>query len=77
MADIETTERARSLVDLIEQMHRAASEAAALGFPRMARQLDDCGFALASEIADKRISVRAAVDRARRCLQTWWSLRDW
>jgi HPt (histidine-containing phosphotransfer) domain-containing protein len=77
VADSETMEGARSLVDLIEQLHRAAGEAAALGFPAMARHLDECGFELATELADGRRNEYVLVERARKCLDVWRALRDW
>jgi hypothetical protein len=70
-------EGAQSVVDLIDQLHRASSEAAALGFPRMARHLDDCGFELATELAHDPQSERAVVERARKCLEIWQALCEW
>jgi hypothetical protein len=66
-----------SLVEVIKELHRASSEAAAHGFPLMAQRLDDCGFAFASELADDRSNARALVDQARRCLETWRAMREW
>lgn len=68
---------ARSLVELIEELRRASSDAAAQGLPIMARRLDECGFAFASELADDRSNERELVERARRCLDTWHALREW
>jgi hypothetical protein len=75
--DSDTSGAAQSLVELLEELHRASSEAAAHGFPRMAQRLDDCGFAFASELADDRSNERALVERARRCLETWRAMREW
>jgi hypothetical protein len=73
----ESSDAVSSLVELIEELHRASSEAAAHGFPLMAQRLDECGFAFASELADDRSNERALVEGARRCLETWRAMREW
>jgi hypothetical protein len=65
------------LVDLIEALHRASSDAAAQCFPLMARRLDECGFEFAKELAHDRPDERELVDRARACLEMWNALREW
>lgn len=75
--ELESSAGAHSVVELVEELHEASSEAAALGFPRLARLLDECGFELASELADDRQNQRALVDRARRCLDVWRAMREW
>ena len=77
-----TKEGASSLVELIEELHRSASEARRLGFPGMARRLDECGFAFASRVDDgqPRESAQLEVARiahARLCLTMWRALLDW
>ena len=69
MATIETMEGAQLVVDLIDQLHRAASEAAALGFPRMARHLDECGFELATELR----TIREAPARSSSARESAWT----
>jgi hypothetical protein len=64
-------------VELIEELHRAASEAAMLGFPGMARCLDECGFSFASRIGKHSSDQRALIEHARRCLAMWRALLDW
>ena len=73
----ETNESTQSLVELIESLHQAASEAAAQGFPQMARTLDACGFSFANELADDRGNERDLVERARKCLAMWSAMRGW
>jgi hypothetical protein len=66
-----------AVVEIVEELHRTSSEAAAQGFPLMARRLDECGFALATGLANDRSNERELVERARRCLETWRALREW
>ena len=73
----EGNETTQSLVELIEALHQAASEAAAQGFPQMARTLDACGFSFAKELTDDRGNERELVERARKCLATWSAMREW
>jgi len=77
-----TKEGASSLVELIEELHRSASEANQLGFPGMARRLDACGFAFASRVGDGQPEERARrqcaqLAHARHCLAMWRALLDW
>jgi len=70
-------EAAVSLVELIEALQRASSDAAAQCFPLMARRLDECGVEFAKELARDRHNERELVERARACLETWNALREW
>lgn len=77
MRGSDPSDDARSLVELIEELHRASSDAAAQGLPLMARRLDECGFAFATELADDRSNERELVERARGCFEAWHALREW
>jgi hypothetical protein len=77
-----TKEGASSLVELIEELHRSASEASHLGFPGMARRLDACGFAVGSRAGDGQPDERALrqcaqLAHARHCLAMWRALLGW
>jgi hypothetical protein len=73
----EENETTQSLVELIEALHQAASDAAAQGFPQMARTLDACGFSFANELTADRGNERGLVHRARKCLEMWRAMREW
>ena len=68
---------ARAHARLIEELRAASAHAASLGFPRMARQLDALGGALAGNASGGAAARRAVVERARLCLELWQVLRDW
>ena len=72
-----TSGAAQSLVELIEELHRASGDARAQSFPLMAQHLDDCGFALPTALSGDRRIERALVERARQCLEVWRALREW
>jgi len=72
-----TSGAAQSLVELMEELHRASRDARAQSFPLMAQHLDDCGFALPTALAGDRRIERALVERARECLEVWRVLREW
>ncbi|HEY2745034.1 MAG TPA: hypothetical protein VGL86_10445 [Polyangia bacterium] len=65
------------IVELIEELNDAAGEASTQGFPLMARRLDECGCAFASELTDDGGNERAIVERARHCLDAWHAMREW
>ena len=73
----EANETTQSLVELIEALHQAASDAAAQGFPQMARRLDACGFSFAIGAELVRSNERDLVHRARKCLEMWRAMREW
>jgi hypothetical protein len=73
----EASDAADSLVELIEELHRASSEAAAHGFPLMAQCPEDSASRSPSELADDRSNERALVEAARRCSETWRAMREW
>jgi hypothetical protein len=68
---------ARAHAQLLEELRAASAHAASLGFPRMARQLDALGGALAGDASGAAAARRAVVERARLCLELWQVLRDW
>jgi hypothetical protein len=70
-------EDAQALVELIAELHRASSDAAGQGLPMMARRLDECRLAFASELADDRSNEHELVERARCCLGMWRAMREW
>jgi hypothetical protein len=71
------TDQSREMVGveaLVKDLHETSTDAAASGFPRMARLLDECGFELRAAGASNR---RPYVERARDALAVWRTLRAW
>lgn len=66
-------DRAEVIGELTTAVHEAATEAAVAGYPRIARLLDECGFALASCAPPKKSAVEG---RARKALTVWTTLRS-
>jgi hypothetical protein len=58
---------------LVRETHEAASKAEMLGYSRMARLLDECGFALAANAPTRR---RAIEERARKALAVWAAIQS-
>jgi hypothetical protein len=75
--DSAASRNAQALVELIDELQRASSDATAQGLPVLARRLDECGAAFASDLADGRSNEHELVDRARCCLGMWRAMREW
>jgi hypothetical protein len=75
--DFESRGSVESLAALIEELHRASSDARAHAFPGMARKLDECGFAFATALAHEDRNEHALVAQAQACLEMWRAVREW
>ena len=75
--DESASEDTNRLVALIDELQSATSDAAAQNFPRIARKLDECRFALAREAVSNSQQLGVLMDKARGYLEMWRAVREW
>jgi hypothetical protein len=68
LSTVVTAESQNGLTKLITEIHEAATDAKARGYPRTARRLDECGFELAAMISGTDPVVASSARRARTSL---------